>query len=242
LRIFDSPEIITYFYHFLYHSGIEKKFQINIERKSLNLIQETKIKPPLWARMKNFKCPHCTLDEKTTHCPLAVALSNIIDTHKESCSFEKIYATIKVEERTYSKHTALQDALSSLIGIYMVTSGCPHTAKLKPMVRFHLPFATLYDTEYRVTSMYLLAQYFIYKKGENPDCGLKNLALIYDNIRKVNINVSKRLKELKIKDASINAVAILNCFANSMTFSIESDVFHEMEQLFSVYYYDTENK
>lgn len=60
------------------------------------------------------------------------------------------------EERTYSKDTLLQQGLASLLGIVMTTSGCPVLEPLKPMVRFHLPFATLTETVYRMVSMCLV--------------------------------------------------------------------------------------
>ena len=54
----------------------------------------------------------------------------------------------------------------SLIGIYMVTSGCPIMDKLRPMARFHLPFASTEETIYRAISTYLLGQYFLEQKGK----------------------------------------------------------------------------
>jgi len=50
----------------------------------------------------------------------------------------------------------------------------PIFEKLKPMVRFHLPFASIEETKYRAISMYLLAQYFLYQQGSQPDWDLKN--------------------------------------------------------------------
>tara|TARA_B100000686_G_scaffold86198_1_gene93073 strand:- start:90 stop:251 length:162 start_codon:yes stop_codon:yes gene_type:complete len=47
------------------------------------------------------------------------------------------------DERCYVEHTTMTEAVSSLLGIYMVTSGCPVMDKLRPMVRFHLPLATV---------------------------------------------------------------------------------------------------
>ncbi len=117
----------------------------------------------------------------------------------------------------------------------MVTSGCPVMDKLKPMVRYHLPFATEDETRYRVISMYLIAQYFIHRKGEEPDWDLKNLVKIYDEVRVVNKSFSKRLSNIKIEDASINALIILDCFADFVKFSISKDMLDDMKTMFRAY-------
>jgi hypothetical protein len=164
-----------------------------------------------------------------------MSLVDLVESFKGSISFEKAKIVFEFEDRTYFKHTALQEGLSSLIGIYMVTSGCPLMEKLKPMVRFHLPFATEEETMYRVISMYLLAQYFMYKKGQNPDWELKNLVKIYEDIRIVNKNICRRLANIKIEDSSINALITLDCFADAVTFSINENMLGEIELLFKAY-------
>ena len=40
----------------------------------------------------------------------------------------------------------------------MATAGCPWTDRLRPMARFHLPFANEAETVYRSVSMYLLSR------------------------------------------------------------------------------------
>ena len=76
---------------------------------------------------------------------------DIIHSFKDSISYEEVEVFITTKARTYMKRTTLQKGLSSLLGIYMVTSGCPTMEKLKPMVRYHLPFATEEETKYRVS-------------------------------------------------------------------------------------------
>ena len=45
---------------------------------------------------------------------------------------------------------------------------------LKPMVRFHLPFATVEETVFRSVSTYLLSQYLAEIAEENEEEGLTN--------------------------------------------------------------------
>lgn len=117
----------------------------------------------------------------------------------------------------------------------MVTSGCPVMDKLRPMVRTHLPFATGEETMYRVLSMYLLAQYFLYKEGQRPDWDLKNLAEIYEAIHTVNKSFCQRLSGIHIKDASLNAVAQLDNFADITSFSLEINRLDQIKRLFHAY-------
>jgi Domain of unknown function (DUF6901) len=58
---------------------------------------------------------------------------------------------IPFNERSYFKKTTMQKGIVSLLGILLVSSGCPVMAKLRPMVRFHLPFASMLATTFRTT-------------------------------------------------------------------------------------------
>ena len=84
-------------------------------------------------------------------------------------SYEEVDVRISTDERSYVKHTTMSEALSSLLGVYMVTSGCPIMDKLRPMVRFHLPMASSEETTFRAIAMYLVAQYFRARHGQDPD-------------------------------------------------------------------------
>lgn len=84
--------------------------------------------------------------------------------------------------------------------------------------------------------MYLLAQYFLYKRGKKPDWDLLNLIKIYDDIRIVNKCFFKRLSEIEIKDATLNAIVKLDMFAQHVSTSIDKNVLDEMEFSFDAYF------
>jgi hypothetical protein len=107
--------------------------------------------------------------------------------------------------------------------------------KLKPMVKNHLPFASLEETKYRAISMYLVSQYLLRKQGKTADWDLKGLVQIYDDIRIVNFNFVDRLRALKLKDASLNAISILDSFADFTSSSIDYEMQDELQELFSAY-------
>ncbi len=223
---------IKYNYKFVFKSGVEKEFNIELDSVTLNLIPAGERICPDWTRLDCFRCPNCTLSEEHEFCPIAVNMVEVVNYFSNFVSYEPVEVLVTAPERKYIKEVALQHGVSSLIGIYMVTSGCSVLEKLKPMVRFHLPFATIHETAYRAISMYLLGQYFLYQRGAEPDWDLKKLAETYENIRLVNESFCKRLRTIEGRDASLNALVVLDIFADSVNFSIESRMADGLDYLF----------
>ncbi len=219
-------------YNFKYENGQERNFDIFIEPSTYNVIRTAKELPSEWTELKDFKCPHCPLDENEfKYCPVAVNLEDIINFFSDISSFEQVKITVESERRNYSKITSTQEGVSSIIGILMVISGCPILGNLKPMVRFHLPFCSIQETEVRAYSLYLLAQFMKAKNGDAPDWKMNNLKKVYEDLTILNRSIAQKIADLETKDASINAVIILNNFASSVTFSIEENDFEYIEPL-----------
>jgi len=233
----EKKNAITFHYVFNFEDGSKREFRVELDKSSLSLVTNERKFFPEWTSMSFCRCSNCPLDKnETRYCPMAVNIVDLVEFFKDQVSFKKVHVKIHTNERTYSKHATVQEGVSSLLGIYMVSGGCPVMEKLKPMVRFHLPFATVEETTYRVISMYLFAQYFLYRRGEVPDWDLKNLVKIYDEIRKVNDNFCKRLRKIITKDANVNALVILDNFANYVNISISADFVTEHEYLFDAYF------
>jgi len=225
-----------YEFSFLFKDGKEKRVKIRIDEKTLNIIHPSIKVPPKWTEISNFHCSPCPINkEKFKYCPLAVNLNDVISDFTEFHSYDEVEVTIHTNARTYYKQTSLQNALGSLLGIVMVANDCPTMGKLKPMMRYHLPFATLEETDYRVLSMYLLAQYVIAKKGGKPDWEMNNLKDLYEEIKLLNQNVCRHLAEIESKDAIVNAVVTLNSFAEHVTFLLSKNMFQRLEILFKDY-------
>ena len=232
----DINKFITYHYTFAFPDKSTKEFIVTLDTSTLHVVQPVRLSYPDWMKLKFNQCPRCSLDvSKNEYCPIASSLYDPIECFRHLKSFEPVEVSISTKERKYIRQTTLQKGLSSLIGIFMVTSGCPAMERLKPMVRFHLPFATEEETKYRALSMYLLAQFFVSRHGKNPDWEMKDLVGLYEDIRMVNKSFTGRLMGTATEDASINAVVILDCFADSIAFSITEDMLEEIEVLFSAY-------
>lgn len=229
-----DPKIITLLYKFHFDDGTEKDFSIELREDSLQLILNGSVKKPEWTKLKYHQCDNCPLDDSVEHCPVAVNLASLVESFQDSISFEKTTVTVQTKERTFVKDTTLQKGLSALVGIYMVTSDCPVMDKLRPMVRFHLPFATARETIYRAVTMYLLAQFFIMRRGGEPDWDMKHLSEIYKAVSLVNQGVSKRISNASNKDANVNAVVILHSVGESLPYVIDNGL-NDIEPLFADY-------
>ena len=223
-------------YHFTFEDGTRKVFTVDLHAASLNVISPNHHVKPEWARLGNCRCQHCALKgDGVQYCPIAVNISDAVDFFKAYTSHDRVEVVVVTQERTYGKRTTVQKGLGSLLGIYMAASGCPSMEKLKPMVRFHLPFATPEETVFRSASAYLLGQYFLKKHGKQADIDLVELAGSYKGIQMVNCAMAGRLRAVIGKDAVNNAVICLDMFAKELPYAIE-DSLEELQGLFSVYW------
>lgn len=224
-------EPIRFAYTFQFPNGTEQQFEVLLNPDTLELLSPTDAPKPAWTKLKYYQCKNCPLGDEVEYCPVAVNLSSLVERFKDSVSFENTTVKVRTAERTYEKDTTLQKGLSSIIGIYMVTSNCPVMDALRPNVRFHLPFASMDETIYRAVSMYLMAQYFLMRKGKQPDWALTHLAETYQAVAKVNQGMSDRIRHATAEDANVNAVIILSTQGGMVPTYVE-DSLAEMEHLF----------
>lgn len=223
-------------YRFKFEKEEEIIFDVELDNETLDLVKKEREKIPDWCKMDSFRCSNCRLDEKTKYCPVIVNLLDIVDSFSKMNSYEKCDIVIETEERGYhKKDVSLQSAVSSLMGIYMPTSGCPTLDMLRPMVKFHLPFATLDETVYRAVSMFLVAQYLRKSRGKESSFELDELGEIYGEIEKININFAKQLNKIEVSDASINAIVLLNSFANFANITFGEELVEMLEKDFRMY-------
>ena len=198
-------------------------FTVTLDPKTLVNLAPAPAIVPAWATLSFEKCPNCPLkDTAGSSCPVASSLAEVVSGFADVFSYDRVAVRVTTPERTYERFDlTMQAALSPLLGLLMVTSGCPILAKLRPQTRFHLPFATELETVTRATSLYLLAQYFVAEKGGAPDWALKGLAEMYREAGVVNRAFANRLRAAAPKDANVNALIRLNTFAQTMPDTIE---------------------
>ena len=214
----------------------EEVVDVHLDRQSLDLLNDMPANMPYWTDLDFHRCPNCLLTvESNPHCPVAVRFIKLLEIFENLLSYDEIHVDITTPQRVTSRQTTAQKAVSSLMGLIMATSGCPHMDFFKPMARFHLPLANAEETVYRATSMYLLAQYFLQREGKEADMELEGLKRIYSNIQIINESMAERLRAISEKDVALNSLAILDIFAQSLTFMIE-DSLEEVRYLFEPYF------
>lgn len=234
----EKIEPIKIHYIFKFIDGASTAFEVFLDAKTLQCINPIPASLPTWTELNYHKCENCTLNPRQfKHCPVAANIAGMVDAFRDFTSRETAHVTVMTRQRDYVKSTTLQEGISSLLGIYMTTSGCPVMAKLKPLVRYHLPFASLEESVVRVVSMYLLIQYFLMKKGRKSDWDLKKLEIIYDQIRKVNAGISHRLRHAAALDASVSALGTLDYTATLLPVMI-NDTLNAIESSLSSYLED----
>jgi hypothetical protein len=217
-----SPPLAIH-YKFSFSNGETREIPLHLEEDTLALLPMGTHAPPAWARLDSHTCKGCPLDPaRHPYCPIAVQLGEVMEIFYEHTSYDEVMVEVVDSRRSYLKETSLQEALGSLVGIIMATGGCPVLAPLRPMVRFHLPFATLEETEFRMISMYLFAQYIRLKNGQEPDWTLAGLQAIYDRVRNVNHAFAKRIRAASGSDVGVNAIIILDCFAKAVPSAIRT--------------------
>ena len=227
---------ITIKYYFTLPEGVREAFDVQFDAQTLELVDTILDDIPAWTQLDFHQCPNCplTLD---THplCPLAAHLVTIVERCESLFSYSAIQVDVMTTERFITQETTVQRGMSSLMGLVMATSGCPHMAFFKPMARFHLPFASAEETVYRATSMYLLAQYFLHKEGRHADLDLTGLEQIYQNIEVVNVAVAKRLRAATEADSAVNAIILLDIYTKAIPVVIEESL-EEIRYLYAPYF------
>ena len=220
-------------YRFTMPDGAEEVFNVQLDPRSLEPVGRPTESPPEWTALDFHQCPHCPFSVAShAHCPLAAALVDLVERCGRLISYDRIHVEVITAERRVSQDTTAQIGLSSLMGLLIATSGCPHTAFFKPMARFHLPLATEQETIYRATSTYLLGQYFAARDGRPADLELHGLAEVYRSIETVNAFVARRLRGAIETDSASNALILLDMYAKALPYVIENSV-EELRDLFA---------
>ncbi len=211
-------------YSYRFDDGRTEEFVVHLDPESFDLLDLPPDDLPEWTRLGFHQCFNCPLDVAyDERCPLAVSLVNLVERMGEVTSFVPVSVEVRTGERTMSRTTSAQEGMSSLMGLLVASSGCPHTAYFRPMARFHLPFASTDETIYRAATMYLLAQYFRERVGIEAELDFEGLLDIYAEVETVNKAMAMRLRKAH-NDSGVNAIVLLDMFAKSMPVAIEESL------------------
>lgn len=227
-------ETLDITYHYRQQNGNENTFRLSFDEKNF-LLTNTASERPQWTELEFNKCGFCDgRADEIPHCPLAVALIEPVKVFGEVLSYEEMEVEVHIEERTVTFKGQAQDCLSPLLGLLGATSGCPILEPLRPMARFHLPFATPEETVYRAASMYALGQYYRKKAEKYVDIELQGLRNIYQKIADINRSMAERLRAGAKEDSTLNAIVLLDILGKSLPIALE-DSLEDFEGLFCAY-------
>jgi hypothetical protein len=219
-------------YRFELPNGSKKRLDLHFDPRDFRLVNEAAAEPPFWTELTYNQCGNCPLSAaEHKYCPAAVHMAPAVDSLKALVSFDTVGVTVEQEERTVHTETSAQQALSSVLGLIMATSGCPWTDRLRPMARFHLPFASEMETMYRSVCMFLLARELNEQDGGS---GFEALERLYENLHIVNRDVSRRLGAATRTDPARNAIALLDSYTTLLPLALDS-VLEELKPLFDAW-------
>jgi hypothetical protein len=217
-----NENAIFFDYSFEWSDRPAAHFTMTLDAADLNLIQPEGIVPAPWTRLSKEQCACCPLEEGDhPHCPVAVNLQDLVESFKDRVSFDDCTVRCVTPQRTYLKNTSVMDGLASIFGIVMATSGCPIMDFLKPMARFHLPFATIEETTMRSTSMFLLRSYFDQREDLNRCFSFEPLENQYRRVQEVNEGLLARINSLGHNDADKNALVTLHSLSQFLSIEID---------------------
>ena len=216
---------MTIRYRFLLPTGGETVFTLSLDEVSAELQKKDVASPPPWAALEFSQCSNCPLKpDEHPLCPVAHSLIDVVPQFENLVSYDRLTVEVQTEDRTVTAKTDVQAALSSLIGLVMASSGCPHTRFFRPMARFHLPVANEQETVYRSINTWLLVQHFRQADGQHTEQGLDGLAAIYSQLQIVNAALTQRLRSAGKTDSTLNAVVLLDLFAMIVPAAIDDSL------------------
>jgi len=215
---------------------VSETFDFNLDEESFDLITSDQADLPQWTELEYRQCSHCPLDKaEHSHCPLAANIHPIVERFHDTRSIDEVEMDVTTPERRVIQKTALQHAIASMFELILPVCGCPKTEHMKPLARFHLPLASEEETVFRVTSMYLLGQYFVRTTGDTGGrIELDGLSEIYEGLNILNKAVASRLQHATQSDSVKNAITLLDMYSTLVPVLVEDEL-AEMRGFFKAY-------
>jgi hypothetical protein len=217
-------------YTFTLDDGKVLQYKIDFDRSRGHFLDKNLY--PNWTQLDFHQCPNCPLNLDTdSHCPVAIDAHEIVLGFKEIFSCKEVDIHVITPEREYFKRADAQTGLRALIGFVMASSACPLLFHMRGMAYYHLPFASLDETVYRVTSSYLLQQYYVYQKEGNIDLEFEGLKKHFKEMQTLNYHFLERIRAACDADSNLNVLATLFTISSMLSLSLERHL-KEIEYLF----------
>ncbi|MEI6235439.1 MAG: hypothetical protein WCT04_20475 [Planctomycetota bacterium] len=220
-------------YVFKFNDGREHRVTTELDSATQAIIAKPNDALPEWTALGFNKCAGCPLSVADhPRCPVAVNLVEIVDLFKEFFSYEEVHVTVETDDRTYAKQTSLEDALVSLLDLYLSGSGCPVMDKMRPTLDCHVPFPSPNDISNRMLRIYLVTHYLLSKSDKPMELESERIAEFIRTMQDVNAAFLQRLKAVAKKDALRNSMVVSNNLLALAARSATSAKMKSFEQLY----------
>ncbi len=229
--MFDQRDQMYIEYTFTLDEGKVLQYKIDFDRPRAEILDNADY--PEWTRLEFQKCGNCPLKSKEySHCPVAIDAKEIILGFKEILSCSTTDVQVITPERNYFKRCDAQTGLRALIGFVMATSACPILSRMRGMAHYHLPFASIDEIVFRVTTSYLLTQLYLYKDGQQPDWDLTGLKQHYEDMQTLNYDFLQRIRVATEADTNLDVLATLFSISSLLSMNLEQHL-EKLKPLFS---------
>ncbi len=219
---------------YVFDFGEGARFELEVD-ESIDPSEERAEAPlPEWVLLKNHRCDDCPLDPGSRRsCPAALAIRPVVELFHDRVSYEAVDVSVHHNEITIAATMPAQRALRSVVGLLLALSACPVLGKLRPMARFHVPFASRKHTTFRFLGMHLITQYLRAEDGLTSDWELHELRKLLQQVHQTNRGLASRIRGAGVGDATVNSLIILDVFADSADLDVQRRL-AEIRPLFAV--------
>jgi hypothetical protein len=101
----------------------------------------------------------------------------------------------------------------------------------KPLARFHLPFATVDESIFRIVAVYMLRQYYRKDASKDDQFLLNDIKKHYSLVKQVNRGILKRILSISDLDADKNAIVTLSSLGQILEMEIDANL-ESLQHLF----------
>jgi len=210
----------------------QEQFDFRIHSETYELLEDKESNAPEWAKLEHHKCSHCPLNkEEHPYCPLALHLNDVVDRLHDTTSIDQVEMELATGNRRVIESTTMQNAVGSMLEIIYPASGCPKTRLMRPQARFYVPAGSEAENVYRITGMYLLAQYFRQKTNKSGSFDFEELIEFYSDLNILNKSIAGRLKGTTQSDSVKNAITLMDMYSTLIPLMLEDELV-ELRDLF----------
>ena len=176
-----------------------------------------------WVQLENHKCGQCTL-KKEQHrcCPVALALGKYARElfHRHSTDVVAVQIVDNHGRRLNMGEIPLQEVTGELVRLAVFQSECPIGRRVKKALEFVPPFPNDEETSKAFALFFAMQQLQSMDKSQ-----MKEEQIIFlDSLHELFENLSHRVRQITVGDASVNGVMIYHSLMMLVSLSLPENL------------------